>query len=178
MIRRENHDVESNLRPTSRSTFVLDIEASKKSGRLSSSRTPAVCRGTIAPISTIPQQQRSSMSSTRGNSVDHASTSTEHRRSPWSETIDLAEGGEPSKTPPSASQARGGDELVDPSTIERDKWVVHKKGRTCLARKYLLAVQATSSSSERLFSTAGNTVTVKRARLSDDNVEKHRFPPL
>ena len=58
--------------------------------------------------------------------------------------------------------------------MDGDKWVVHKKGRTCLARKYL-AVQVTSASSERLFSTAGNTVTVKRARLSDDNVENNVF---
>lgn len=43
-----------------------------------------------------------------------------------------------------------------------------------LARKYL-AVQATSASSERLFSTAGNIVTVKRARLTDDNVENIAF---
>ena len=27
-----------------------------------------------------------------------------------------------------ASETRGGDELVDPSTIDGDKWVVHKKG--------------------------------------------------
>ncbi|CAN0315861.1 unnamed protein product, partial [Scytosiphon promiscuus] len=39
-----------------------------------------------------------------------------------------------------------------------------------LARKFL-AVQATSASSERLFSTAGNIVKVKRARLSDDSVQ-------
>ena len=58
--------------------------------------------------------------------------------------------------------------------MDGDKWVVHKKGRTCLARKYL-AVQVTSASSERLFSTAGNTVTVKRARLSDDNVKNIVF---
>ena len=32
-------------------------------------------------------------------------------------------------TTSSASEARG-DELVDPSTIDGDKWVVHKKGRT------------------------------------------------
>ena len=43
-----------------------------------------------------------------------------------------------------------------------------------LARKYL-AVQATSASSEGLFSTVGNTVIVKRARLSDDNVENIVF---
>ena len=43
--------------------------------------------------------------------------------------MDLAEGGEPSKTPSSASEARG-DELVDPSTIDGDKWVAHKKKRT------------------------------------------------
>ena len=42
------------------------------------------------------------------------------------------------------------------------------------ARKYLV-VQATSASSERLFSTAGNIVTIKRARLSDDNVESLVF---
>ena len=51
---------------------------------LASSRTPAVCRGTTAPIITVPRQQRSSMSSTQGetstanNNVDHASKSTEH----------------------------------------------------------------------------------------------------
>ena len=43
--------------------------------------------------------------------------------------MDLSEGGEPSKTPSSASEARG-DELVDPSTIDGDKWVAHKKKRT------------------------------------------------
>ena len=43
-----------------------------------------------------------------------------------------------------------------------------------LARKYL-AIHATSASSERLFSTAGNTVTIKRARPRDENVENVVF---
>lgn len=43
-----------------------------------------------------------------------------------------------------------------------------------LARKYL-ATHAASASSERLFSTAGNTVTTKRARLRDENVENVVF---
>ncbi|CAM9383642.1 unnamed protein product [Sphacelaria rigidula] len=43
-----------------------------------------------------------------------------------------------------------------------------------MARKYL-AIPASSASSERLFSVAGNTITVKRASLSDDNAENIIF---
>ncbi|CAN0411664.1 unnamed protein product, partial [Discosporangium mesarthrocarpum] len=44
-----------------------------------------------------------------------------------------------------------------------------------LARKYL-PMQATSASSERLFSTAGNTVTVKVNRLTGDKVDATVMP--
>ena len=44
-----------------------------------------------------------------------------------------------------------------------------------MARKYL-AIPATAASSERLFSLAGNTVTDKRSRLTDENAENFIFP--
>ena len=43
-----------------------------------------------------------------------------------------------------------------------------------MARKYV-AIPATSAASERLFSVAGNTITDKRSRLTDDNAENITF---
>ena len=115
-------------------SYVLDnIEPSKKSDRLSTLHH--CCRRVVhlpcavAPLAlSAPSRSSSSSRSCRlpgGRPqpqimcTTRARPSTEHGRSP-SETIlsmDLAES-KPSKTPWSASEARGGDELVDPSTID------------------------------------------------------------
>ena len=120
----------------------FDIEPSKKSDRLSTLRH--CCRPVVhlpCAVAPLPLSAPSRSSSGRpcrlpGGRPQPQIMWTTRARSP---NI----GGRPRVKPytprggrrtiqdttSSASEARG-DELVDPSTIDGDKWVVHKKGRT------------------------------------------------
>jgi len=54
-----------------------------------------------------------------------------------------------------------------------DWWKVYQKNspRVSQQAKHYLCIQATSSPTERVFSTGGNVVTCKRASLKPDNVD-------
>ncbi|XP_046567979.1 E3 SUMO-protein ligase ZBED1-like [Haliotis rubra] len=70
-----------------------------------------------------------------------------------------------------------GEECADVNTNPLKWWHVHDLKYPFLSKvaKYLLCIPATSVPSERVFSTAGDIVTVQRATLAPDQVDKLIF---